>query len=51
MPGPAGPSQPASAALVLSERTVESHVSHILAKLGLETRSQVVAWAQRAGLT
>ena len=36
--------------LVLSERTVESHVSHILAKLGLETRAQVVAWAQRAGL-
>jgi DNA-binding CsgD family transcriptional regulator len=37
-------------ALVLSERTVEKHVSNVLAKLGLGTRAEVVAWAQRNGL-
>jgi DNA-binding CsgD family transcriptional regulator/tetratricopeptide (TPR) repeat protein len=39
-----------AAALVLSERTVEKHVSNILGKLGLETRAQVAAWAVRSGL-
>jgi DNA-binding CsgD family transcriptional regulator len=29
----------------ISVRTVETHVQHILAKLGFTTRSQVVAWA------
>jgi non-specific serine/threonine protein kinase len=33
--------------LVISERTVESHVEHILAKLGLESRTQAAAWATR----
>jgi DNA-binding NarL/FixJ family response regulator len=32
------------AALHISERTVESHVQHILAKLGLRTRTQIVTW-------
>ncbi|ONF61948.1 LuxR family transcriptional regulator [Amycolatopsis keratiniphila subsp. keratiniphila] len=35
---------------VLSERTVESHVRSILAKLGLANRTEVVAWASREGL-
>ena len=32
------------AALVISPRTVEAHVEHILAKLGFTSRSQVTAW-------
>lgn len=31
-------------ALVISQRTVESHVEHILAKLGVTSRTQVAAW-------
>jgi non-specific serine/threonine protein kinase len=37
-------------ALVVSRRTVESHVSHILDKLGLTTRAQVAVWAAQHGL-
>jgi DNA-binding NarL/FixJ family response regulator len=36
--------------LVIVERTVESHVTHILAKLGLASRSQIVAWVVSRGL-
>ncbi|MFC4943146.1 helix-turn-helix transcriptional regulator [Pseudonocardia sp. GCM10023141] len=31
----------------ISERTVESHVQHILAKLGFTSRSQIAAWSAR----
>ncbi len=36
--------------LYLSERTVEVHVSHILDKLGLESRTQVAAWVAKHGV-
>jgi non-specific serine/threonine protein kinase len=34
-----------AATLVIGERTVEMHVGHILAKLGLTSRTQVAVWA------
>ncbi|WP_406276771.1 ATP-binding protein [Nocardia sp. NBC_00881] len=33
-----------AAALVISHRTVEGHVEHILAKLGFSTRVQIASW-------
>jgi ATP/maltotriose-dependent transcriptional regulator MalT len=36
--------------LVISERTVETHVSNILTKLGFASRAQVAAWATEHGL-
>ncbi|MDQ3410803.1 MAG: response regulator transcription factor, partial [Chloroflexota bacterium] len=38
------------AALSISPRTVESHVGHILTKLGVESRTAAVAHAVRHGL-
>src|SRR5581483_9891326 len=37
-------------ALVISERTADNHVSHILDKLGFASRAQVAAWAVAQGL-
>ena len=37
-------------ALVLSERTVDSHVRNIMAKLEVGARAQIAAWAVRHGL-
>ena len=37
-------------ALVLSERTVENHISNILTKLGFTSRAQVAVWAVEKGL-
>lgn len=36
--------------LVLSARTVENHVSHILSKLALHSRTQIATWALDSGL-
>jgi DNA-binding CsgD family transcriptional regulator len=36
--------------LHLSERTAESHVKHIMDKLGFKSRSQIAAWATGQGL-
>ncbi len=36
--------------LVVSERTVESHVANILSKLGFTARTQIAAWAVEKGL-
>jgi non-specific serine/threonine protein kinase len=36
-----------AAALVISARTVETHVQHIMDKLGCGTRAQIAAWATR----
>jgi DNA-binding NarL/FixJ family response regulator len=37
--------------LVLSEKTVKTHVSNILMKLGLADRTQAALWAVRHGMT
>jgi DNA-binding NarL/FixJ family response regulator len=34
-----------AAMLVIAERTADTHVSNVLGKLGLRTRSQIAAWA------
>ena len=39
-----------AAALVVSDRTVEAHVSNILSKLGFTSRRQIAAWAIERGL-
>ena len=39
-----------AAELVISERTARTHVSNILRKLGLASRTQAALWAVREGL-
>jgi predicted ATPase/DNA-binding CsgD family transcriptional regulator len=36
--------------LIVSERTIETHVSHILSKLGFAARAQVAAWVKEQRL-
>jgi non-specific serine/threonine protein kinase len=36
--------------MVLSKRTVEKHIAHILLKLGVTNRTQIVRWAIETGL-
>ena len=38
------------AALVIATRTADTHVGHILSKLGLHTRAQIAAWVVEHGL-
>jgi predicted ATPase/DNA-binding NarL/FixJ family response regulator len=40
-----------AAELIISEMTADSHVSHILRKLGVRSRAQVASWAVERGLT
>jgi DNA-binding NarL/FixJ family response regulator len=37
-------------ALVVADRTAEAHVNHVLTKLGLRSRAQVIAWAVEHGV-
>ncbi|MFI0538617.1 response regulator transcription factor [Streptomyces sp. RP5T] len=37
--------------LVISEATVKTHLNHLLAKLALEDRGALIAWAWRNGMT
>jgi len=36
--------------LIVSERTAENHVQHVLNRLGLRSRAQVATWAAQNGL-
>lgn len=37
--------------LLIGTATVKTHVNHLFAKLGVNTRAQAVAWAHRHGYT
>lgn len=39
-----------AARLAITEKTVRNHITHIFAKLGVETRAQAIVLAQEAGL-
>jgi DNA-binding CsgD family transcriptional regulator len=36
--------------LGITERTVETHVAHIMGKLAIGSRAEIAAWATRQGL-
>ena len=44
------PNEEIGARLFISEATVRTHVSHFLAKLGVDNRTQAALYALRAGL-
>ncbi len=48
--GAGEPNKRIAAALGIGERTVRSHVSSVLSKLGLTSRTQVALWAAREGI-
>jgi DNA-binding NarL/FixJ family response regulator len=48
--GAGEPNKRIAAQLGIGERTVRSHVSSILAKLGLRSRTQAALWAVRQGI-
>ena len=48
--GAGEPNKGIAAALGVTERTARTHVSHILSKLGLRSRTQAALWAAREGL-
>ena len=39
-----------AAALFVTQRTAATHITHILGKLGVESRVEAAAWAVRYGL-
>ena len=39
-----------AAELVVSKRTVEKHIAHIIMKLGVTNRAQIVRWGIETGL-
>ncbi len=39
-----------AAGLVISQRTAENHVEHILAKLGFTSRAQIATWVAASQL-
>ena len=39
-----------AAELVISQRTAEGHVEHILNKLGFGSRTQIAVWAEQESL-
>ena len=51
MPGAGSTNRQIADQLVISEKTVASHVGHILTKLGLSSRSAATAYAYEHGLT
>jgi DNA-binding NarL/FixJ family response regulator len=44
------PNKEIAAELAISERTARTHVSRILRKLGLSSRTQAALWAVREGI-
>lgn len=42
--------QEIAASLVVSKRTVETHIGNAMAKLGVSSRAELIAWAFRQGL-
>ena len=50
MEAPDRPAAEIARELVVSKRTIESHISSIRSKLGFTERTQIVRWAYETGL-